>query len=344
MASYVGQGFYTIGPCGEELLGFSTLNMKEQDLTALHYRHSSNSVVRQLLENKSVSAIALDRARGFTVSSLDPVTAGRHCSIGGDFNREFLVTSTLASQAPSAVGRALAIPLSNRLLGKNAKFASDAVSYVSLGDGSVNNAHFIAALNLARYSEHGGIKCPTVFVVSDNRICISLKSTGYIDKFYAQLQGVMHTQNANGQDFLDIYQKSKQAIDYSRSKGRPSFLLVSNLPRRFGHAATDRQFAYFNADEIQGQIDRDPLSDTFSLMLQLGIYDKAELETLFHSLHAEVEQAFNVASLEPKIKSRESLIATNSQPFNNTGISLTSEPTVRLLQKSKFLFIIYLDQ
>ena len=96
--------------------------MKEQDLTALHYRHLSNSIVRQLQENKSVSAIALDRARGFTVSTLDPVTGGRHCSIGGDPNREFLVTSTLASQAPSAVGRALAIPLSNRLLGKDAKF------------------------------------------------------------------------------------------------------------------------------------------------------------------------------------------------------------------------------
>ena len=309
--------------------------MKEQDLTALHYRHLSNSIVRQLQENKPVSAIALDRARGFTVSSLDPVTGGRHCSIGGDPNREFLVTSTLASQAPSAVGRALAIPLSNRLLGKNAKFASDAVSYVSLGDGSVNNAHFLAAVNLARYSEHGKIKCPTVFVVSDNQICISLKGNGYIDKFYSQLQGVMHTQNANGQDFLDIYQKSKLAIDYTRSMGRPSFLLVSNLPRRFGHAATDSQFAYYTQDEIQNQMDKDPLSDTFSLMLQLGIYTKPELEELFENLRGEVEQAFNIASLEPKIKSRESLVATNSQPMDNSGVTISSEPIVRIPAKSK---------
>lgn len=206
MASYLGQGFYTIGPCGEELLGFSTLNMKDRDLAALHYRHVSNSVVRQMLDGKSAAQIALDRARGFTVSSLDPVTGGRHCSIGGDPKREFLVTSTLASQAPAAVGRALAIPLSNRLLGKDAVFAPDAVSYVSLGDGSVNNAHFLSALNLARYSEHGRIKCPTVFVISDNRICISLKGNGYIDKFVSQLQGV-HTQVANGQDFVDIFEK-----------------------------------------------------------------------------------------------------------------------------------------
>lgn len=334
LASYLGQGFYTIGPCGEELLGFTTLNMKDTDLTALHYRHVANSVVKQLLQNKSVASIALDRARGFTVSSLDPVTGGRHCSIGGDPKREFLVTSTLASQAPAAVGRALSIPLSNRLLGKNAVFSSDAISYVSCGDGSINNAHFLSAINLAKYSEHGRIKCPTVFVISDNRICISLKGNGYVDKFVSQLQGV-HTQVANGQDFLDIYEKSKNVIDYSRSLGRPSVLLINNLPRRFGHAATDRQIAYYTPEEIQGHIDVDPLSDAFSMMVQLGIYSKSELESLFEGYKLEIENAFNVASLEPKIKSRESLVSTNSQPLNHTGLKLSTSPNTRLLQKSK---------
>jgi 2-oxoisovalerate dehydrogenase E1 component len=268
------------------------------------------------------------------VSSLDPVTGGRHCSIGGDPKREFLVTSTLASQAPAAVGRALAIPLSNRLLGKEAVFPIDSISYVSVGDGSINNAHFLSAINLARYSEHGRIKCPTVFVISDNRICISLKGNGYVDKFVSQLQGV-HTQVANGQDFVDIYEKSKNVIDYSRSLGRPSVLLINNLPRRFGHAATDRQFAYYTPEEIQGQIDIDPLSDAFSMMLQLGIYTNAELEALFEGYKEQIENAFNIASLEPKIKSRESLINTNSQPLDHKGLSISSSPSVRVLPKSK---------
>jgi hypothetical protein len=41
--------------------------------------------------------ILLDRARGHVVSSLDPVTGGGHCCIGGG-KYDFLVTSTLASQ------------------------------------------------------------------------------------------------------------------------------------------------------------------------------------------------------------------------------------------------------
>ena len=42
-------------------------------------------------------------------------------------------------------------------------FPSDFVSYVSTGDGSVNNAHFLSALNLAEYTRHRGFKCPVVF-------------------------------------------------------------------------------------------------------------------------------------------------------------------------------------
>ena len=48
------------------------------------------------------------------------------------------------------------------------------MSYVSVGDGSVNNAHFLAALNLAEYATHRNFYCPTVFGVSDNNISISL--------------------------------------------------------------------------------------------------------------------------------------------------------------------------
>ncbi len=84
-------------------------------------------------------------------------SGGKHCAIGGS-DYDFIVTSTLASQAPPAVGRALSIGLANRLIGTKAKFPVDAVSYVSVGDGSVNNAHFLAALNLSKYGQHRGFK------------------------------------------------------------------------------------------------------------------------------------------------------------------------------------------
>lgn len=182
----------------------------------MHYRHVATSIARQLLIGESIFKIALTRARGYTCSSLDPITGGKHCAIGGS-SYDYIVTSTLASQATPAVGRALAVALSNILLSTRTsndfrpspslfsssstqrlesesdleldfnsadksfapipnivkdgeihfqvkespadiKFPKDSISYVSFGDGSVNNSHFLSALNLAKYSQHRGIK------------------------------------------------------------------------------------------------------------------------------------------------------------------------------------------
>ena len=107
------------------------------------------------LIDRPIDDILLDRARGFTVSKLDPVTGGLHCAIGGGAH-DYVVTSTLASQCPPAVGRALGIGLVNGLDQTESKYhrsnvASKPISYVSLGDGSVNNAHFLSAANMVRW-------------------------------------------------------------------------------------------------------------------------------------------------------------------------------------------------
>ena len=141
----LGYGYYTIGPCGEELLSAVALALRSTDSVALHYRHVGLSIARQLLTGTEVSSIALNRARATCCSIYDPITAGRHCAIGGgDF--DFYVTSTLASQTPPAVGRAFGFGLASQQLKKSAHFPPDSVSFVSVGDGSTHNAHFLAAV------------------------------------------------------------------------------------------------------------------------------------------------------------------------------------------------------
>jgi hypothetical protein len=94
IASLVGKGYYTIGPCGEELLSAAALAFQPIDTTALHYRHTGMSIARQLADNNTLEEVLLAQARGYTVSKYDPVTGGVHRCIGGG-NNEFLVTSTL---------------------------------------------------------------------------------------------------------------------------------------------------------------------------------------------------------------------------------------------------------
>ena len=44
VASLLGKGFYTIGPCGEEVMGVMGAVLRESDPMALHYRHVAASV------------------------------------------------------------------------------------------------------------------------------------------------------------------------------------------------------------------------------------------------------------------------------------------------------------
>ncbi len=313
IASACGQGFYTIGPCGEEMLGAVGEALNVDDAVALHYRHLSVNMVRSLRAGKSVKDAIMDRARGYTVSSLDPVTGGGHCCLGGGEN-DFLVTSTLASQAPPAVGRALGIKLSNQLNLKSAKFNNDAVSYVSVGDGSVNNAHFISAVNLAEYAQHRGFKCPVIFGISDNGLCISLKGYDWLDQFLSKRMG-MPIFTCNGNDMADVYEATQDAAAYARKRGAPATVVFKNITRRFGHAATDRQAAYLSTDEISNAYMFNPLSNVFHQAIEENIIDRNSLSKRFEEFSEMVSNSFQEASLEPKIKSRKELLNRNSAPL-----------------------------
>jgi len=204
ISSAVGHGFYTIGPCGEETMAAVGLALRPTDAMALHYRHLATQITRQLRSGKSVQQVLLDRARAHVVSASDPVTAGVHCSIGGGPN-DFIVTSTLASQCPPALGRALGNQLAHGLPGTakaDLPLPKDAVSFVSVGDGSVNNAHFLSAVNLAGYARHRGYKTPIVFAVTNNEVCISLRGHGWLHPFLDKLHMPLFT--ADGMDLGSV--------------------------------------------------------------------------------------------------------------------------------------------
>jgi len=296
VASLLGYGFYTIGPCGEELMAALALALEPEDTLSLHYRHLATQILRHHRGGKELEAVLRDRARGYTCSTADPVTGGVHCALGGGAN-DFMVTSTLASQAPAAVGRALGGQL---LRGASA----EGVSVVSVGDGSVNNGHFLSALNLAEYAEHRGFKCPVLFVVSDNDICISLRGYGWLERFAAQRVG-MRVDAADGNDLAGLAAASREAVERVRRTKRPGMLVVKNLARRFGHAATDRQFAYLSGEEIAAAAGANPLEGAVAQALREGVYaSAADVLARFDEIDWLTQQAFNDAAVEDRIQTR----------------------------------------
>eukprot|EP01052_Picozoa_sp_SAG31_P031814 SAG31_NODE_3414_length_4302_cov_20.546239_5_plen_291_part_00 len=178
---------------------------------------------------------------------------------------------------------------------------SSAISYVSLGDGSVNNAHFLAALNLAEYTQHRGYKCPVVFGISDNGLCISLKGHGWLPKFLASRAASLPLFVADGNDLGSVAEETKAAVEYSRKQGKPSLIHFTHLRRRFGHAATDRQTAYRCSSEIIADERANSLAGACHAAVQAGLFSYAELHELFEGINNTVEGAFDQASAEQKV-------------------------------------------
>jgi 2-oxoisovalerate dehydrogenase E1 component len=313
VANFCGEAFYTIGPCGEELLSAVGLALRTEDAAAYHYRHLSTCLARELKAGKSMEQVILNRARGFCISTRDPVGGGHHCLLGGG-SQDFLVTSTLASQATPAVGRAAGLRLAKHLRLRAPKLSGDAVSYVSVGDGSVNNAHFLSAINTSEYMQHRGFQCPVVFGISDNGLCISLRGYGWLPKFLDQRLG-MPTFVADGSDMADIFKQSSAAIEHARSRGMPAAVVYRDISRRFGHAASDRQDAYLRPEEITAAEERNALAGACAVAVAEGITTYAELSQRFATLENMIEDAFYEAAAEPKASSRDAVIQFNSQPL-----------------------------
>jgi len=317
IAFEVGEGFYTIGPCGEEMLGAVGLALKTTDMSALHYRHLATSLARHLvLKKRPNEDIFLDRARGYTVSINDPVSGGHHCCLGGT-DHDIVVTSTLASQCPSAVGRASGNQLAHSLKLKNTKlpFPKDAVSYVSLGDGSVNNAHFLASVNLAEYFQHRKFKCPIVFGISDNQLCISLKGYDWLESLISQRLCGTKVLKCDGTDFSDVFRTTKEAIEQARKKKGPVAIIFQNIPRRYGHAATDRQMAYLTKEEILNAMEQDVVLKFIEQCVEANVVTYDQVADEYELLWGQIQTAFDKAAEEPKIQTREQAMKHTSQPM-----------------------------
>ena len=316
IAASIGEGYYTIGPCGEENLSAIGLALRADDSVALHYRHLSTQIARHRKSGISLKSIIDDRARAHVVSSLDPVTGGVHCALGGG-KYDYLVTSTLASQSCPAVGRALGNTLAHHLKIKKPQFSNDFISYISVGDGSTHNSHFLSALNLSDFVRSRNFKVPVLFAISDNDLCISLKGKNWINNHLIQrLESRFPVFTCNGNDIIDIYNTSEQAINHCRYKSQPTVIIYKNLTRRFGHAATDRQNAYLNHHEINNMTNMsNNLKQITNLAIQDNLFSSKQILKLFKSIHEQIDISFDDAVNEPKNDNRQTLINRLSQPL-----------------------------
>jgi len=120
---------------------------------------------------------------------------------------------------------------------------------------------------------------------------------------------------ADANDLVDTYRASKAAVDYARDRQAPACVVFQNVVRRFGHAATDRQFDYMSKAEIHAMEEHNVLAGACAQAVKERMVTYPQILARFNELTEMTAAAFDAASLEPKVSSREEMISFSSAPL-----------------------------
>ena len=292
-----GQSFYTIGSSGHEANCVVASALRVNDPAFLHYRSGAFFIERS--KQLAGSTPIYDLLLSFSASSDDPISGGRHKVLGSLALSIPPQTSTIASHLPKAVGTAFAIDLTQRL-GLEGKWPADAISLCSFGDASANHSTAQGAINAACWTDYQHLPVPVLFLCEDNGLGISTPTpTGWI---HHTLSPHMQTYVADSRDLADVALQARAAVEFVRRERRPALLQLKTY-RLFGHAGADAEVAYRRKQQIESELEQDPLLFATALMLARGIVDAEQLAEQVQALDAQTARVAAVAVGRPKLTS-----------------------------------------
>ena len=227
-----------------------------------------------------------DQFLGVFAKATDPNSAGRQIvNQFSDVEAKIVTGSVcIATQFPQAAGIALAVKMRGE----------DSVVFTYGGDGSTSPGDFHEAVNFAAIHH-----LPVVFIIENNLYAISTPNSLQMSalpheraKGYG-IPGVL----ADGTDVLDVYDKTKQAMERARRGEGPSIIEASCYRYR-PHSSDDDDSRYRSKDELQEWLARDPIDRARAYLLEQGVAE-AELEALRAAIASEIERAIDEAEAAP---------------------------------------------
>jgi len=225
----------------------------------------------------------------------DPNSGGRQMPSHWGHKRLNIISqsSPTGTQCLHAIGAAEAGRLYEKLTnieGRDQRFASDEVVYVSIGEGTSSEGEFWESLNSACT-----LKLPVVYMIEDNGYAISVPvevqtAGGDLSKLVAAFPGLF-VQSIDGCDFLGSYRAVADAVGYARARKGPA-LIHAKVIRPYSHSLSDDEKLYKTTDERAAEAKRDPIIRLASFLVSEEIATEAELKAIV----AEVEQEVNTAA------------------------------------------------
>ena len=201
-------------------------------------------------------------------------------------------SSCTGTQCLQAVGSADARRIYERveqIPGRNERFHSDEITYVSVGDGATSEGEFWESLSTACVR-----KLPVLFLVEDNGYAISVPVEvqtpgGDISRIVESFVG-LRVFRCDGTDYIASYRTMREAVAHLRG-GYGPVLVHATVVRPYSHSLSDDEKLYKTPAEREAEARRDPLVRMRHFLKHEGLAKDEELTEIATSVDQEVNEA-----------------------------------------------------
>lgn len=194
---------------------------------------------------------------------------------------------------PTAVGAAVGIQYQD----------DDRVAVSFFGDGATNVGQFHEACNLASIWE-----LPVIFVCENNLFAQTTPRTEHQKIKDVAARAIAYDMPAvtvDGNDVIEVYQASKEAVKRARDGGGPTFIECKTYRWR-GHWEGDPQ-PYRTQDEVKEWKLKCPITRFRRYLIENKVMLKQDLENIDKTIEDELQEAVEFARISPFPEPEEAL-------------------------------------
>jgi 2-oxoisovalerate dehydrogenase E1 component len=253
----------------------------------------------------------------------DPSSNGRNMPEHFSSRKLHLVSQTACTgtQYLPAVGMAKALR----------KDGSDAIVYVSSGEGATSEGEFFEAVNWATREE-----LPVLFLIQNNGYAISVPQNAQTSSEIHRIAAGfgLPSYHVDGTWYESLYQTLPPLIQRMRDGGGP-ILVEAEVVRIESHSSSDDQTKYRSEDELKRARERDPIVQTENYLLKHEIMSRDEIQNMRSSIQSEVDRAADEADAAPQPETghiTERIYSPETPTFEEKPPVYVSEDTISMVE------------
>jgi 2-oxoisovalerate dehydrogenase E1 component len=211
------------------------------------------------------------------------------------------------------------------------KDGSDAIVYVSSGEGATSEGEFFEAINWATREE-----LPVLFLIQNNGYAISVPQNAQTSSEIHRIAGGfgLPSYHVDGTWYESLYQTLPPLIQRMREGGGP-VLVEAEVVRLESHSSSDDQTKYRSEEELARARERDPIAQTENYLLKHNIMSRDEMTRLRADIQREVSQAADEADAAPQPVTghvSEQIYSDRTPFFEEKTPQYVSEDTISMVE------------